>query len=632
MIRALRANPTRAVVAAAAALTAAGLALLARLAGSGPPAGVSFPSVHWLALAALFAAADTWGIHLPTRRGAHTLTLSEVPLVLGLASASPAALAVGATAGLGLALVLRRRPPLKIAFNLAHTLAGAAVAATIVHASGAAVDTPFGWLTLVAAAAAAGLLGASSVAGAVLVSEPDRRLAEAGREVLAACATSMAAAVVGLLVVVLLSVHMWALVLVTALIGGAFFAVNVYGRLYRRHEELGAVYGFTRAIEGPLAVDEIVERVLAESAHDLRADHVGLILERSDGSWHLATLRRGARSTSAIDRRRAMSLVAALGRSGRLITDGDGPLSEWAFQQGPRGVLAAPLLSSEGSTGLLLLADRPGPEPDFTDDDRRLVEALGRHAGATLERAAMEERLRAEIGAKQAIIRSKDQLIAAVSHELRTPLTGILGFAELLRDGVADERARRDMVEAIAAESLDLSNIVEDLLTAARVELGSLAVRRAPVDLAELVGRVVSAVDSGDRSLRCELEPAPALVDGPRVRQIVRNLVANSLRYGGTDIRVVTRLSPHPVIEVSDDGDGIGDTDPEVIFRPYTSAHQPGTQPGSVGLGLTISRELARLMGGDLSYQRRGDRSVFTLRLEAAVPSDGSGVLEPPAA
>ncbi len=76
-------------------------------------------------------------------------------------------------------------------------------------------------------------------------------------------------------------------------------------------------------------------------------------------------------------------------------------------------------------------------------------------------------------------------------------------------------------------------------------------------------------------------------------------------------------------IEVRDNGTGIGDVDPETIFAPYGSAHDPGTQPGSVGLGLTVSRHLARLMGGDLTFRRDEPWSVFTLSFDRAKTREG---------
>jgi signal transduction histidine kinase len=104
----------------------------------------------------------------------------------------------------------------------------------------------------------------------------------------------------------------------------------------------------------------------------------------------------------------------------------------------------------------------------------------------------------------------------------------------------------------------------------------------------------------------------------PRLRQILRNLVTNAHRYGGETASIaVRRLGSAAVIEVSDDGDGIPAELVERVFEPYETAHRATRVAGSVGLGLTVSRELARLMGGDLTYHRTGSGTTFRLTLLA---------------
>lgn len=233
-----------------------------------------------------------------------------------------------------------------------------------------------------------------------------------------------------------------------------------------------------------------------------------------------------------------------------------------------------------------------------------------------------ETHLIAENEDKKRIIRSKDQLIAAVSHELRTPLTGILGFSELLRESDSlTDLASCEMVEFIADQSADLSHIVEDLLTASRFDLDALVVDVAPTDIDELVRSTVASLTvKEDRAFEQHLEPAVASADRHRLRQVIRNLLTNAFRYGGYSVRVTVRAtSTGATIEIDDDGEGIGDTDPETIFQPYRSVHpQAASQPGSVGLGLTISRQLIRMMGGELSYHRADGWTTFRVQLAPA--------------
>ena len=230
------------------------------------------------------------------------------------------------------------------------------------------------------------------------------------------------------------------------------------------------------------------------------------------------------------------------------------------------------------------------------------------------ERKAAERRL-------EELIRSKDEFIASVSHELRTPLTGIVGFIELLRDpdqGLpAEERAQ--LIEIAAREAFDLSNIVEDLLVAARADIGTLQISRVSVDLSAQVAQVLEAWKHDVAvDVVSTAENVKAVGDPGRVRQIVRNLVSNAVRYGGSDIRIEYGTNGSSAwLRVSDDGDGVPDEDRERIFEPYQQIHRELGQPGSVGLGLSVARNLARLMGGDLTYDYRDGRSVFELTLPA---------------
>jgi nitrogen-specific signal transduction histidine kinase len=113
--------------------------------------------------------------------------------------------------------------------------------------------------------------------------------------------------------------------------------------------------------------------------------------------------------------------------------------------------------------------------------------------------------------------------------------------------------------------------------------------------------QLVPNVSTGGSFTRNQVHEGPA---------VLRNLITNAQRYGGHQIH---GDSAH--IRVSDNGDGIPESDQERIFAPYESAHDPGTQPGSLGLGLTISRSLARLMGGDPSYHRVDGWTTFDFRL-----------------
>ena len=228
------------------------------------------------------------------------------------------------------------------------------------------------------------------------------------------------------------------------------------------------------------------------------------------------------------------------------------------------------------------------------------------------ERKASEERM-AEL------IRSKDEFLAAVSHELRTPLTTVFGGAENLQEqwDDLDEQVKRELLDLITVESRDLAHLIEDLLVAARADIGTVVVRRMPIELRAEVENVLEAIRYGRGvSIDTTRVEGWANADPLRFRQIVRNLILNAIRYGGNIIRIETRTSGDGAfVYVWDNGEGIPESRRETVFLPYQRAHTAAGLPGSVGLGLSISRQLARLMGGDLTYGYESGWSVFTLRL-----------------
>ena len=216
----------------------------------------------------------------------------------------------------------------------------------------------------------------------------------------------------------------------------------------------------------------------------------------------------------------------------------------------------------------------------------------------------------------------KDGFVAAVSHELRTPLTSVLGFAEELDiqwPNLAEDD-RRDLLAAVVDQARELSMLVEDLLVAARIDRDSLHILSEPVSLATLFGKLTFTFDK-TLNTRIEWHPGSAVVmaDALRVRQIVRNLVLNAVRHGGPRIRVTATTDEAQVtIEVADDGDPIPDDERELIFESfYASQRVEGLAP-SVGLGLAISRRLAQMMGGQLTYRYHEGWGTFSLALPRA--------------
>lgn len=220
------------------------------------------------------------------------------------------------------------------------------------------------------------------------------------------------------------------------------------------------------------------------------------------------------------------------------------------------------------------------------------------------------------------LVRSKDEFIAKVSHELRTPLTAVVGLtSEITAAAGLSNEERQELMRLVAGQAAEMSYIVDDLLVAARAETGTVSVDPEVIDI---VGQLEITLEG--LGIRVQEKPSGvrrAVADPNRVRQILRNLLTNAERYGGPNRRVLAGSSSGFVwLEVRDDGDGVPQSKVGEIFEPYGTAHS-GVE-GSVGLGLSVARQLAELMGGTLTYRRDGDESVFRLELPMAGETDRS--------
>lgn len=220
---------------------------------------------------------------------------------------------------------------------------------------------------------------------------------------------------------------------------------------------------------------------------------------------------------------------------------------------------------------------------------------------------------------------SKDRLLASVSHEIRTPLTAIVGLSEEIASarGFGDDELD-ELNSIIAVQSRELAELVEDLLVASRADFGNLSIRPVRIDLRGQVEMVVEGLRESHRAskvLSLHGDGVDALADPLRVRQILRNLITNAVKYGGDQVIIsVDEIRGTARVTVCDDGPGVSLQETDLIFeRYYRSDHSP-TQPGSVGIGLSVSRQLAEMMGGTLEYVIGDAEHGFELCLPLVAP------------
>ncbi len=245
----------------------------------------------------------------------------------------------------------------------------------------------------------------------------------------------------------------------------------------------------------------------------------------------------------------------------------------------------------------------------------------GQVAGVIGVAVDITERTRANAQLEE-MVKAKDQFMATVGHELRTPLTAVVGFARQLRAKLSDLAPEEigAFVEMIDDQAAEVGDLIEDLLVLSRSDLDEVTVTAEPIDLWQQIDSVLASRKT-DVAVLAERDGSEAKVigDAMRVRQIVRNLLTNAERYGGEHVTVrVVKGDEITSMFVIDDGDGVPEGEQANIFEPYQQAGTSGGAYDSVGLGLTVSRNLARLMNGDLTYVYYRDHSFFELRLPTA--------------
>ena len=259
--------------------------------------------------------------------------------------------------------------------------------------------------------------------------------------------------------------------------------------------------------------------------------------------------------------------------------------------------------------------------------------------------SAQRKALLAARAEAEAANRSKDQFLANMSHELRTPLHAILGYADLVRGGALPEPSRQEALSTIASSGRYLLSLINDLLDLSRIRSGHLELNPAPLQLVALLEEIAAMVrvEARRKGLDFFLDapaglPETVEADGKRLRQILLNLLGNAIKFtdsGGVTLGVQCVPAQGGKVElrvsVKDTGVGISARDTTRIFAPFEQAEEGQKQESGVGLGLAITRELARLMGGDVevdSQPGRGSQFRFAVKLavvqgrQDAVPVD----------
>ncbi|HEV2149509.1 MAG TPA: GAF domain-containing sensor histidine kinase [Longimicrobiaceae bacterium] len=421
-----------------------------------------------------------------------------------------------------------------------------------------------------------------------------------------------------------------------------------------RAEESEALHVLGLAANRTLDPDEVLNLVARFTRTLLGAHYVTVNTTGEDG--HIRTVASvGLRSPDPDDDPFAGRVVDA-GKP--LSAGGEGDpfeVDEFPFHAAEemRVGLGVPLSLFGETFGALVVGYRR--DYPLAPRDTRLALTLAGHAAVAISNArlhrALADRSRELERAYEELrwsSQAKERFFASMSHELRTPLNAILGYQSLLLDGVGGPvaEAQLSFLERAHRATENLLHLVNDVLDLSKLEAGKMELMVRPVSLGEVVEDAYASVAplADRKGLRVQVPPLGALppwrTDADRVRQILVNLFSNAVKFTDAGEVTVAVSAPGPEpdggppgdgraprwleIRVTDTGPGIAPENRERIFHEFEQVVSPAGAAGT-GLGLPISRKLARLLGGDLLVESTlGRGSTFVLRLPDPAPTVGA--------
>lgn len=258
------------------------------------------------------------------------------------------------------------------------------------------------------------------------------------------------------------------------------------------------------------------------------------------------------------------------------------------------------------------------------------------------DRKRTESKLIEAQRAAQAANHAKTTFLANMSHEIRTPMNAILGFTELIRDANQDRKARIECIDTVQRNGRQLLRIIDEILDISKIEVGHLELESVPVQLDQLLRdlKALLSLQTDEKGLSLDFDlktPVPGAIysDPTRLRQILVNIIANAIKFtfkGGISVELEWLDSTVPqngrlCIRIQDTGKGVESNQIERLFQPFVQGDSSTTRHfGGSGLGLALSREFARALGGDvvLEFTEVGKGSRFRVEIPARVVENSS--------
>ncbi|HVC34593.1 MAG TPA: GAF domain-containing sensor histidine kinase [Chloroflexota bacterium] len=421
--------------------------------------------------------------------------------------------------------------------------------------------------------------------------------------------------------------------------GGLIASVIASDQAYRYQERRARQAETLLALSSIEDEPPVSEQTLAEVARAFGNNRCGILLSH-EGALSLHLLRRDDQSAGGF-LTSDLSIESA-GALAQVIQTGQ-PLSYANIQKeetlrgvfflaGGRSLIAAPIqVSGQTSGALYVVSDNP----DWLDgEDVAFLALVAARIGLLIERGELRRRQR-EIERQHAQTEARQEFLGIVSHELKTPVAVMRAYTELLlrRAEKGGRSGEIDVLRRMGDQAERMLAMIEQLLDSRRLEAGLLALEIGHFDFADLVRKVAHDVELTARSHQILVDaPRRATIraDRRRIEEVITNLLDNAVKYsppgGAVRVRVGREAEgTHDeslLLSVSDDGPGVGSQDRSHVFERFYQA--PGRLHkgrAGLGLGLYISRELARRHGGDVWLEsERGRGAIFYVRLPVAGP------------
>ncbi len=416
--------------------------------------------------------------------------------------------------------------------------------------------------------------------------------------------------------------------------------------LFQANQKLEADIAKRRRMEEELRDSEERLRILFEFAPDAYylADLEGNIVDGNRAAEEMAGYKKNKLTGRNMLRagllsQKGMAKAAAL-LSKNVLGQPTGPdefvLNRRDGSQLPVEIRTVPM-KIKGETLVLGIArditERKRAERELQEKNEKLDAQNEELQSVTEELLARQQELRAKTEELEKASRAKSDFLAHMSHDLRTPLNVIIGFAELMRDGVTGEvtEEQSQCLDDILSSGLRLLSLINDILDLSKIESGKMKLQLRNISLRGVIeslkGEIMPLIGKKEQSLKVNLEKRLPLLsaDKARTKQVLINLLGNSTKFTpeGGELRIEAfREGGLCRISVIDNGIGIKKENQEKIFEPFYQVDEgPGEETGGTGLGLTIARQIVEKHGGRIwveSEYGKGSRFNFTLPLAQA--------------